>query len=320
MAAPSTGLGTSKAPFLLLAGTVLLWGTGYWPTAVAAEHAPALMVTALRLATSAAILVGAVMLMRSRLPRGNMLLWSVLTGLLMVAVFQYGLTEAIVQAGPGNGAVLVNTNPLWVLVLAWIFLGERLSPLGVVGLLAGFVGVVLMVSSQLGGSYSTQQLLLGCALALIAAISWAIGVLLLRRLSNRDPSIDMVGVTAVQFIVATAVLVPIGLLVHAPSETNWGSGEFWVSIAWIGPVAALGVLFFFLALKKLSAARTSAALFLVPAVAVVVEIVRGNSPDALVLAGMIVAVVGVALAVVPREQFAAIGSALRLRPKGASGP
>ncbi len=318
MARQETRRGAGQAPFVLLAGTVLIWGTGYWPTQVATEHGSSLVITAIRLAPSALLLLLAVPLMGARLPRGRLLGWALFTGLLMAGLFQWGLTEAIARAGPGNGAVLVNTNPLIVLVLAWIFLRERLSLLGILGLLAGFGGVALMVSSQLGGESETTDLLLGSAIALIVALAWAVGVLILRTLAQRSEGVDMVGFIAVQYVIASALFVPLAFAVHGTSGTDWASGGFWASIVWIGPAAALGVLFFFLALERLAAAKTSSALFLVPAVAVIVEIVRGNVPSALVLAGMFVAVIGVALAVVPREQLASIVPFLRRHLGGAA--
>jgi len=236
--------------------------------------------------------------------------------LLTAAVFQWGLTEAIDRAGPGNGAVLINTNPLMVLVLAWIFLRERLSPLGVFGLLAGFGGVVLMVSSQLGGSVETRQLLLGSFLALVAALSYAASVVILRSLSQHAGEMDMLGFLTVQFLVGSAVLLPIALAIEGTSGTDWGSESFWAATGWTGPGAAVAALLFYLALKRLPAAKTSSALFLVPAVAIIVEVVRGNSPDALALIGMLVTVLGVALAALPPEWTTALG---RLSGRRAAG-
>ena len=307
-----------RTPLILLAGTVLIWGAGYWPTEVATGHSSALVVTGLRLGFGALVLLAAVPVMGARLPHGKLLAWALFTGLLMAALFQWGLTEAIARAGPGNGSVLINSNPLIVLVLAWIFLHERLSLLGVLGLLTGFGGVVLMVSSQLGGAYETTDLLLGSAIALIAALGWAVGLLILRTLAQRPGGVDMLGFTAVQYVTGTAVIVPLAFAIDGTSGTDWASGGFWVSMAWIGPAAAIAVVFFFLALERLAAAKTASALFLVPAVAVIIEIIRGNIPNALVLTGMFVAVVGVALAVLQREQLASIIPFVRRQLRGAA--
>lgn len=240
-----------------------------------------------------------------------MLAWAVLTGLLMVALFYWGITEAITRAGAGNSAIVVNTNPLIVLVLAWIFLRERLSMLAVFGLALGFGGVVLMVSTQLGGDVETTQLLIGIGLALLAALGWAVGVLVVRTLSQRAGGVEMMGFTTVQFIASAILIAPIAFALEGTSSTTWGSGQFWAAMLWIGPAASIGVALFYMALRHLSAAKTSSALFLVPAVAVVVEIVRGEAPSAIVLAGMFVAVIGVALAVIPRETLARVLPRLR---------
>ena len=310
-------LSRSQAPLFLLGAVVLMWGTGYWPTAVAVEDSPPLMVAGLRLATSAVAMVLLAIALRGQLPRGRMLLWAAFTGLLMVALFYWGITEAITRAGPGNSAIVVNTNPLIVLVLAWIFLRERVSALAVFGLGLGFGGVVLMVSTQLGGDVETSQLLLGCGVALLAAFGWATGVLILRKLSQRPGGVEMMGFTAVQFIAAAVLVSTISFALEGTSSTNWGSGTLWASMIWIGPVASIGIALFYMALRYLSAAKTSSALFLVPAVAVIVEIVRGESPSAVVLVGMFVTVVGVALAVIPREKFAELAPMLRRRFGGA---
>ncbi len=306
-------LGRAHAPLVLLGTVVLMWGTSYWPTAVAADYSPPLMIAGLRLATSALVLVILAVLLGGQLPRGRMLLWATLTGLHMVALFYWGITEAITRAGPGNSAIVVNTNPLIVLVLAWIFLRERLSRLAVFGLGLGFGGVVLMVSTQLGGSVETSQLLLGCVFALLAALGWAIGVLILRRFSQRPGGVELMGFTAVQFVASAVLVTSLGFVFDGTSSTNWGSGTLWASMIWIGPVASLGIAFFYMALKYLSAAKTSSALFLVPAVAVIVEIARGEAPSAIVLVGMFVAVVGVALAVIPREKLDELAPTLRRR-------
>lgn len=305
-----------RLPLAMLGIAVVIFGAGYWPTAVAAEQGPSLMVTGLRLATSAALLIVLALAMRSQFPRGAMLGWGLFTGALMVGLFHWGVTEGVDRAGAGNAAVLINTNPLMVLVLAWIFLRERLSPVGVIGLVLGFAGVVLMVSSQLGGSIETSQLVLGCVLALIAALSWSIGVLILRKLSQRPGDIDMVGFTTVQFLFAGLLLMIAAFAVDGTTGTEWSSASFWAATAWTGPLAAVALVLFYVVLKQLSAAKTSSALFLVPAVAVIVEIARGNAPEPIVLVGMAVAVIGVALAVVPAEQLASLPPRVRKQLRG----
>jgi drug/metabolite transporter (DMT)-like permease len=306
-------------PLALMGIAVVIFGTGYWPTAVAAEHGPPIMVTAVRVATSALLVLVTVLVFRRRLPVGSVLGWAALAGVLSGVVFQVGLTESIARAGAGNGAVVINTSPLMVLALAWLLLRERLSPIGIFGLLLGFGGVVLMVATQLGGPIETSQLLTGCALGLMAALAFSFVALIVRRISGRPGGVDMVGFIAVQFAVATTVLVPIAFALEGTATTDWGSDAFWASMVWTGPGAALAALLLYLTLERVPAAKTTSALFLVPAVAIVVEIARGNAPDALALSGMVVAVAGVALATLPRERTDAILARLG-RDRAASPP
>ena len=302
----------------LLAGFVLIWGTGYWPTEVASEHTDTILLSGLRVAGSALFLIAFALFSGAQWPRGRMLAWASGSGLVMIALSHWGTTEAVIRAGPGNGAVVVNAAPLVVVALGWISLRERLSLVGLAGVAIGFGGVILMVSSQLGGDIDSRQLLIGVGLGAAGAVGWAIGTLILRAfVLRRSEELDMLGFTATQFVVSGIVLLAAGFAFDGAGSTNWGSGALWAALTWIGPVSGLGFACFFAALSRMPAARVSAPMFLIPAVAVVVEIVRGNVPTALVLLGMVLAVLGVGLVNVPREALAAAAPRLWRHVRGA---
>jgi drug/metabolite transporter (DMT)-like permease len=307
-----TRISNNQAALAMMVTYVILWGTGYWPTEVAAEHTETVLLSGLRVIGNAIPLILLAYLTRASWPRGTMLAWAALTGLVMIALTNWGTTLAVEQAGPGNAAVVINSAPLMVVAAGWLLLDERLSPSALVGVVMGFGGVILMVSSQLGGDIETTQLLIGFAVAALGAVGFAAGTLLLRAFSvRRGEEMDMLGFTSAQVTIAGAVLLVIGFAYDGTSSTNWSSGEFWVALAWIGPVAGVGFACYFLALRLLPAASVSAPLFLVPATAVVVEVARGNTPGVLVLIGMVLAIVGVALVSVPREMLASVLSRLR---------
>ena len=283
-------------PFTLLGTSIFFWGTSYWPVEIAGPHTPSLMLAALRSAPAVVVLLVALPLLRARLPRGRTALWAALTGLLMVALFFYGATEGTVRAGAGNASVLVNTAPFFVLILGRVFLGEQVSWLRVGGLAAGFCGVVVMVSSQLGAGGDTADLVLGFTLALAAAAAWAVGTLAVKWLIGPDPGLDLIGFTTVQYVAGGGLLAAIAFAVEGSAGTDWGSTDLWGALAYlvIG-TSALASITYFASLKRLSATHTASALFLVPVVAVLVEIGRGTSPGAVVLVGMAMTIAGVAL-------------------------
>ena len=295
-----------------------MWGTGWWPIALASEHAPPLTVAGLRTAPVVPVLLLALPILGARLPRGRLLVWAIVSGLIMVALFQFALTEGVARIGAGNTVVLVNTPPLIVAVLAWLLLSERLTARAIVGLPLGFVGVVLLVSAQLSGDISTSALLTGVAFGLTAALGWALGTMLLRRVAQRYDDVDMAGITTVQFVVAGALLFPLAMAVNGVGDTDWGSAELWASVAWIGPVAGIATILFFASLKRLPAARASAWLFLIPTIAVILEIARGKAPDALVLSGMFLTILGVALVNVPQLSLSGFPGAVLGRIRAGS--
>ncbi len=170
----------------------------------------------------------------------------------MVTLTLEGISEGAARAGAGNAAILINSAPFFVLVLERIFLRQRVSGLGLAGLVVGFAGIVVMVSSQLGDVADTGDFLLGMGLALAGAIGWAIGVLMTKILFTRHADIDMLGFTAAQFVIGGAVVVGLAFAIEGTGSTSWGSGDLWAAVVWLSlGASAIATLTFFGALKRL---------------------------------------------------------------------
>lgn len=76
----------------------------------------------------------------------------------------------------GITALLIGLMPVWVAVFGRIFLGERLPPLAIVGIVVGFIGVGILIGpSALGGAGALDPL--GLAAIIISPIAWASGSL-----------------------------------------------------------------------------------------------------------------------------------------------
>ena len=285
--------------WLLLLPPILFWGGGYTATSIATDHTSGLLLAGLRTLPTLAVLPLA-FLFGARLPRTReAIIGAIVSGLLVVTVFFIGISEGTRHAGAANAAVLISASPLWVAVLARVFLGERVKRITTVGLLVGFAGIVLMVSRQLGGAHGAGDLTLGIGLALAAGVAWAAGTLIVRRLAVRDRQLDFVGLTAAQYLAGSPLLIIVAFAVQGTGGTDWGSADIWGGTLWLAlGSSAIATVLFFKSLRWLDAAQTSSSQFLVPVVAVVVEIVRGHVPGGLALAGMALAIVGVTLVVV----------------------
>jgi drug/metabolite transporter (DMT)-like permease len=221
------------------------------------------------------------------------------TGLLLAAFFEL-LTESVARAGPGNAIVLASTVPFFVALLARIFLREKVSLSTLIGLVAGFAGVTMVVSSQLGGDEGGTELALGMFFALLAALSGGGSTIVLKEVAEKHPDLDAVGFTTGQLLVGGAVVLALALGVDGTGGADWSSGELWGAVAFISIGAtAIASVAFLGGLKRLSATRASAWLFLSPVVAVIIEIALGETPAALVFAGMVLTIAGIAIVNAP---------------------
>jgi drug/metabolite transporter (DMT)-like permease len=281
----------------LLAFDVVIWGTTPRVTAVAGEHAGPLMVTSLRAAPTAVALLLVLPLLGFRLPESRTAwAWAAGSGLLMVTVFLAGLTEAVIRAGPGIAIVLASTSPFFVALLERVAFGRRIGRGVLAGLVVGFGGVILVVSSQLGATRDAADIFVGCMFALAGAIGWAIGTLVVTEQISRHPDTDLAGLTTGQYLAGGIVLLALAMSIEGTGGTDWSSSELWLAIAFVSIVGSgVATLAYFRALRTITPTRATAWLFLSPVVAVVLEAILGQLPEGLVLLGMVITIVGVAI-------------------------
>jgi probable blue pigment (indigoidine) exporter len=288
--AEATGIG-------MLAFAVIVWGCVGRVIAEGSSHADPLMLTGLRAAPAALVLLIALPLLRHRLPSTrDEWIRTAISGLLMVTWFLYGLTESVAKAGPGTAIVLLSTSPFFIILAERYVYGKRVTRAMLLGMVIGFGGIVLIVSGQLGSSGDTGDKLVGMALAISAAIAWSIGTLIVADQITRDPETDLVGLTTGQYIIGGSVLLVLAFAIEGPGAADWDSTTLWLVVAFISIVAsALATVAYFSSLRWLDPAAVTTWMFLSPVVAVLLEVVLGNVPTVLVLLGMAITIAGVAV-------------------------
>ncbi len=102
-------------------------------------------------------------------------------------------------------AIIASTMPFQVAVLNLLFFGVRLNPVGIGGLLVGFLGVLIIVT----GRISMGLELLGVVLCLVASIGFCLATLAVRQATSGGNLMMIVGI---QLLVGCAVLVPLALV------------------------------------------------------------------------------------------------------------
>ena len=140
---------------------------------------------------------------------------TVIFGVLQNAVY-LGLNFVAMQTIEASvAAIIASTMPLLVAMATWIFLGEKLRPLGIAGLVAGLIGVGLIMGARISGGVDPFGLLL-CGIGVIAL---TIATLSVRGATSGGNFLMIVGL---QMLVGCAALALATLVFETPRVTpSW---------------------------------------------------------------------------------------------------
>jgi drug/metabolite transporter (DMT)-like permease len=157
----------------------VVWGSTYLGIAIAIDTIPPFFMAATRFLIAGLVLLAwsAVREGRAfRLPSRREWRDSAILGALLLGGGM-GMVAFGEQTVPsGITALLIALMPVWVAILGRAFLGERLPPVAVVGIVVGFVGVAILIGpSAFGGSGALDPL--GLAALIVSPIAWSSGSL-----------------------------------------------------------------------------------------------------------------------------------------------
>jgi drug/metabolite transporter (DMT)-like permease len=140
---------------LALGATVFFWASAYAGIRAALEAFGPGEVALARLLVASVVLSLYAVATRMRLPEVRDLPAVVLSGLLAFAVYHVALNYGEVTVSAGAAGVLIATAPVFTVLLAAAFLGERLGGLGWIGMAVSFAGAVL-ISVNEGEGFSVN--------------------------------------------------------------------------------------------------------------------------------------------------------------------
>lgn len=270
---------------------VLLWSTGFIGAKYGLPYAEPLTFLLIRLGLVAVVLALVALASRAPWPKD----WATtgriaLAGLLVHGVYLSGVFLAIAHGLPaGVTALVVGIQPLLTAALSGPLLGERVSGRQWAGLLLGLAGVGLVVREKL--SIDAEHLI-GIGYAVAALVGITLGTLYQKR---HGGGMDLRSGTAIQYA-ATALVLAVAAPMFETMQVQW-TGEFLFALLWLSFVLSVGAIFLLFALIRRGAAAKVASLFYLtpPVTALVAWILFGEKLGVAALAGMAVAVCGVAL-------------------------
>jgi len=272
---------------------VFAWGLTWPINKLLLAAVPPLWAVALRTAIGGVALF-ALALATRRLappPRADL---PVLLSIALLHMIGFGVLSSVgLELVPaGRSAVLAYTTPLWVAPGASLFLGERLTPRRLVGVIVGLTGLVVLFN-PLAFDWTRRAAVLGNAAILAAALLWAASILHIRGHRWRSTPFDLL---PWETLLATVILVPLAWLGAGPPAFPW-SVPVAAMLLYAGlPGTALAYWAIAMAGRGLPAVTTSLGLLATPVISIVVATLwLGERPSASLLLAVALILGGVAL-------------------------
>jgi drug/metabolite transporter (DMT)-like permease len=281
----------------------VMWSSAFATARIIVLDASPLTVLALRFLIAGSL---AVIVARARGQSWH-LSWPVarnvaIFGLCQNAIY-LGLNFVALQWVEGSlASVIASSMPLLVAAIGWVVMGERLSPLGTGGLLAGFAGVALIMGSRITQGADPA----GVALCLVAALALAVATRLIRGATAGGNLLMIVGL---QMLVGAAILALVAPLVEVPRLAMTPRLVGLLAYQIVVPGLAATLLWFAL-VGRIGAIRASTFHFLNPFFGVTIaSVLLGERITPTDVAGVLVAMAGILAVQLSRQAAAAASKA-----------
>ena len=167
------------------------------------------------------------------------------------------------RASIAIGTAVYNVQPFMLVGLAALFLGEKITAAKLTWLSVAFLGMLAIVSAHGAGQGSGNDYLLGIALALGAALLYAVAALIIKRLSGTPPHL----IALIQVSTGVLLLAPWIKLGGLPAEPSALASLITLGIVHTGVMYVL----LYSAIQRLPTALTGALSFIYPIAAILVD-------------------------------------------------
>ncbi|MBT3660977.1 MAG: DMT family transporter [Rhodospirillaceae bacterium] len=284
--------------FLMIpAAFVLLWSSGFIVAKIGLGHADTLTFLGLRYGVVTLLMAGVAFAMRAPWPKS----WRevghiVVAGAMLQALYFSSVWLAMgLGVGAGVAALIVCMQPILTAAVVGPLLGERVTRRQWLGLILGFAGVGLVVARKLALGLGSIE---GMAWAFVGLVAITFGTIYQKKYCAE---MDSRSGSAIQFLVAAVLISPLALIFE-DGDIHW-TPAFVAALAYIAVFLSLvSMILLTIMIRRGAVSRMTSMFFLVPPIATLLGYLILDEPvGVMALAGMAVAVIGVALVVAPER-------------------
>lgn len=214
-----------------------------------------------------------------------------LTGVTLLYLFQF---IGIHLTNAPTASVLINTNVIFIAILSGIFLHEALTKKRMAGIILSFVGVIVIMGSDIATQEITigNLFFIGGILMLLSALCWALYSLIGKRLLK---TYDEFVITTYAFGFGTLCYIPFVFL-HLVPVIQQTSLNGWLAVLYLALTCSLfGYLGWYYALKHIDASKAAVFLNFIPLFTILISFFLGTHLTWFFLLGAALIIYGVYL-------------------------
>lgn len=247
---------------LLLVASVVIWGSTFVAMKHLLGHVTPFELVGLRFAIGLPVL-GAVVLAR-RIPlafeRRDLPPLAIGASILLVHFVLQPIALSLEKTTATNTGWIISFSPLWIALLSWLVLGERLGKRQLAGIAVATFGILVLVS---GGDPRGLSWLdsAGDWMIFFTAFTWALYTIATRDLARRRGGLAVTLVVFVPTCLACLAVMAFrsdaSRLAHMPASAVW-------SLLYLGVLGTLAQWFWQLGVARLGAARAGLYVYLEP--------------------------------------------------------
>lgn len=312
MSTPSNRPASTIMVVVAFAIVYIVWGSTYFFIRMAVEHIPPMLVGALRFLVAGALMLGWCLYKREVLFSWKTMKPAIISGLLLLGTGNGALIWSEQYIPSSLAAILLAAGPIWFVLLDKGKWQENFrSRSTIIGLVVGFIGVLLLFVEQLqGGITGNRMETIALVVLVLGSVSWASGSLYSKY--NTVPGSSNAVNAGWQMFAAGIAFVPASLI-----SGEWHSFHVqevplssWMGILYLVTMGSLvGYSAFVWLLQVRPATQVSTHAYVNPVVAVLLGVFfAGEQMTILQLSGLGVILVSVLLINLAKYRGIVLGS------------
>ncbi|WP_444677944.1 DMT family transporter [Halomonas sp. E19] len=191
--------------------------------------------------------------------------WLIATGFFTILGFNLATAFGQLRMPTSQAAIIAFSMPCWALLLGWWLLGQRITRRQWLGLACGQAGLLVLLGPM--ALASGPQGLAGPAIMLGAALSWALGTVLIKKRGIWQS--HAVVITGWQFVLCAVPMIVMMMARETPPPPAAWQASTWLALGYhLLFSITLAQMLWFMNVNRLTIAQATISTLIIPTVGV----------------------------------------------------